>query len=130
MNHRDLDIWKLAQKASVEIHAMTLKKLPKFEMYETGSQIRRSSKSVRSNIVEGHGRRRYKAEFIRFLIFSHASCDETIDHLDTLFETASLADEPTYRALRANLDNLGGTVNHCIASVEHSHRTTRGEPDT
>ena len=30
-----------------------------------GSQIRRSSKSVVSNIVEGFGRRRYKNEFIK-----------------------------------------------------------------
>jgi len=41
--------------------------LPKFEMYEEGSQIRRSAKSVAANIVEGYGRRRYKQEFIRFL---------------------------------------------------------------
>ena len=36
---------------------MTLDNLPKFEMYEEGSQIRRSSKAVASNIVEGFGRR-------------------------------------------------------------------------
>ena len=41
--------------------------LPKFEMFEEGSQIRRSSKSVRSNIVEGYGKRHYKNDFIRFL---------------------------------------------------------------
>jgi len=40
--------------------------LPRFELYETGSQIRRSSKSIRSNIVEGYGRRRYKFDYIRF----------------------------------------------------------------
>jgi len=55
--------------------------LPKFEMYEEGSQIRRSSKSVSNNIVEGFGRRKYKQEFIRFLTFSLGSCDETIEHL-------------------------------------------------
>jgi len=50
-------------------------------LYESGSQVRRSSKSVVANIVEGYGRKRYHAEFIRFLIFSHSSCDETIVHL-------------------------------------------------
>jgi len=42
---------------------MTLNELPKFEMYEEGSQIRRSSKSVRTNIVEGYGRRNYKLDY-------------------------------------------------------------------
>ncbi|HAG16724.1 MAG TPA: hypothetical protein DCG69_09455 [Bacteroidales bacterium] len=69
---------------------MTLTELPKFEMFEVGSQIRRSSKSVRSNIVEGYGRRRYVMEYIRFLTFSIATNDETIGHLETLFETESL----------------------------------------
>src|ERR1700674_1787535 len=82
MSYRDLEIWKLAREAAIGVHRMTLRDLPKFEMYEEGSQIRRSVKSIRSNIVEGYGRRRYKQEFIRFLVFAHASCDETIDHLE------------------------------------------------
>src|ERR1700720_4083624 len=40
---------------------MTMRDLPKFEIYEEGSRIRRSVKSIRSNIVEGYGRRRYLA---------------------------------------------------------------------
>jgi four helix bundle protein len=41
--------------------------LPKFEIYEEGSQIRRSSKSVTSMIVEGYGRRRYVKRQLRFV---------------------------------------------------------------
>ena len=88
--YRDLDIWKLARQVAIAVHRMTLQNLPKFEMYEEASQIRRSAKSISANIVEGYGRRRYKQEFIRFLVFAHASCDETIDHLEVLFETGSL----------------------------------------
>jgi len=40
MSYKNLDIWKLADELVVEIHDMTLSKLPKFEMYEEGSQIR------------------------------------------------------------------------------------------
>jgi len=86
MNYRDLEIWQLSRELVVDIHKMSIQKLPKFEMYEEGSQIRRSMKSVKSNIVEGYGRRRYKQDFLRFLTYSHASCDETIDHVETLFE--------------------------------------------
>ncbi|MCP4411457.1 MAG: four helix bundle protein, partial [Gammaproteobacteria bacterium] len=45
-SYKDLDIYKMARKLAVEIHKMSLE-LPKFEMYEEGSQIRRSSKSVK-----------------------------------------------------------------------------------
>lgn len=61
MSYHNLEIYQLAKNNSTLIHKMSLQ-LPKFELYETGSQIRRSSKSVRSNIVEGYGRRRYKNE--------------------------------------------------------------------
>ena len=107
---------------------MTIRELPKFEMYEEGSQIRRSVKSVRSNIVEGYGRRRYKQEFIRYLVFAHASCDETIDHLGGLFETGSLTNEATFRDLQAQLDLLGRKLNVFIEAVEREHRTAIPHP--
>ncbi|HKK44690.1 MAG TPA: four helix bundle protein, partial [Balneolaceae bacterium] len=80
MSYKKLQIWRLSRELSISIHKMTMA-LPKFELYETGSQIRRSSKSIRSNIVEGYGRRRYKQDYIKFLIYAHSSVDETRDHL-------------------------------------------------
>jgi four helix bundle protein len=73
--------------------------------------------------VEGYGRRRYKQEFIRFLVFAHASCGETIDHLEVLFETGSLTNEIVYRDLSAQLDLLSRKLNVFIDSVERLHRT-------
>lgn len=102
---------------------MTLTQLPAFELYEEGSQIRRSIKSVRSNIVEGYGRRRYKQEFIRFLTHSQASCDETTDHLETLYETESLKDTHLYETLHHRLEALGKKINRFIQSVEKGHQT-------
>jgi len=84
LSYKNLEIWQIARELVIDIHKMTLNKLPKFEMFEEGSQIRRSSKSVKSTIVEGYGRRRYKQEFIRFLTYALGSNDETIDHLETL----------------------------------------------
>ncbi|MGB1242433.1 MAG: four helix bundle protein, partial [Chitinophagales bacterium] len=63
MSYKRLTIWILARGLVIDIHKMSLQ-LPKFEMYEEGQQIRRSMKSVKSNIVEGYGRRRYKQEYI------------------------------------------------------------------
>lgn len=125
MSYRNLEIWHLAKEAVVGVHEMTLKQLPKFELYEEGSQIRRSVKSVRSNIVEGYGRRRYKAEFEKHLVYALASCDETTDHLETLFETCSLPDRPTYDRLHVQLDLLGKKLNLFLQSVERGHRSEK-----
>ena len=123
MSYRKLDVWQLARGLVTDIHQMSMSQLPKYEFYEVGSQIRRSMKSVKSNIVEGYGRRRYKGDYLRFLTYSHASCDETIDHLETLFETKSLTDHDVYMNLHVRLNKLGGKLNHLIQRVESSHRT-------
>ena len=121
MSYRDLEIWQLAREVVVEIHKMTINDLPKHEMFEEGGQIRRSSKSVKSTIVEGYGRRRYKQEFIKFLVYAIGSNDETTDHLDTLFETKSLSNEKLYQDLSERLDKLGRKLNLFIKSVEKGH---------
>ena len=104
---------------------MTLNELPKFEMFEEGSQIRRSVKSVKSTIVEGYGRRRYKQEFIRYLYYAIASNDETIDHLETLFETESLKDEAFYHTIHGRLEILGKKLNMFIQSVNRGHMSEK-----
>jgi four helix bundle protein len=120
MNYKDLEVWQIARELSIEIHKMTLT-LPKFEMYEEGSQIRRSSKSVRSNIVEGYGRRRYKNEFIKYIVYAIASTDETIDHLETLFETESLKDKTLFDSLLKKSNLLGKKLIRFQESVEKQH---------
>ena len=120
MNYKDLEIWKLSRELVIDIHKMSLA-LPKVEAFEEGQQIRRSMKSVKATIVEGYGRRRYKNDFIKFLVYAHASNDETIDHLETLFETGSLIDEQLYQTLKQKLDLLGRKLNKFISSVEAEH---------
>lgn len=47
ISYKKLEIWQLARDLVIDIHRMTLNKLPKFEMFEEGSQIRGSVKSVK-----------------------------------------------------------------------------------
>ena len=125
MSYKNLEIWELSRKVVVEIHKMTLDNLPKFEMYEVGSQIRRSSKSTKANIVEGYGRRTYKNEFIKFLTYSISSNDETTDHLETLFETGSLKDTELFNELHGDLILLGKKLNNFIKSVNKNHKSLK-----
>jgi len=92
--------------------------LPKFELYEEGSQIRRTSKAITTAIVEGYGRRRNKADFIRFRIYSQSECEETLLHLDFLFETGSLKDEATYKRLREEYTTPSKKINRFIQWTE------------
>ncbi len=126
MSYKNLEIWKLADELVVAVHEMTLNRLPKFEMFEEGSQIRRSCKSVKSTIVEGYGRKRYKAEFIKFLVYAQGSNDETIDHLENLFRTKSLQDEVLYNYLHAKLEVLGKKINLFIKGVDNTEWNNPG----
>lgn len=82
-SYSDLDVYNLAFEYALEVHHLSLK-LPKFELYEQGSQVRRSSKSIKDNIVEGYGRRRYKQDFIKFLVYAHASLLECLSQLEMI----------------------------------------------
>lgn len=119
-SYKDLEIYKLAYKHALEIHEMTMK-LPKYELYEQGSQIRRSSKSIKDNIAEGFGRIRYRNEFIRFLIFAHSSCDETISQLNMISDI-HFPDDPLTDLLE-KYDTLGRKLNSFIQFVEKEWQT-------
>jgi four helix bundle protein len=118
-SYKDLNIFKKSRVLALEIHKMTLS-LPKFELFEEGSQIRRSSKSITSLIVEGYGRRRYKADFIKYLIYAHAECDETITHLDFLFDSHSLIDPKNYQFLKEEYEFLSKSIFRYIQWVERN----------
>jgi len=120
--YRKLEIYNLAHQLAVQVHAMSLT-LPKFEMYEEASQIRRSAKSISSNIVEGYALRKYKNEFIHFLYRAFGSSEETGEHLRFLFETKSLTDENLFNQLSAEYKKLNGMLFNYIQYVEREYET-------
>jgi len=115
-SYKDLEVYKLSYELAVKIHKMSLK-LPKYELYEEGSQIRRSSKGITSCIVEGYGRRKYKADFIKYLVYAHASCDETILHLNFINDTHEF-DKNELKIFLDSYDELGRKMNQFIKYVE------------
>lgn len=122
-SYKDLEIYLIAKELTVRAQRMTLEELPKFEMYEEGSQIRRSSKSIVANIVEGFGRRRYKNEFIQFLTYAVASCDETKAHLEMLHETGSLKKD-IFGKLFLGYEELGAKLFNFREAVIKNHRAS------
>jgi four helix bundle protein len=53
------------------------RKLPQYEQFELGRQLRRSGRSVPANIVEGWAKRASAPEFKRYLMVAIGSCDES-----------------------------------------------------
>ena len=120
--YQRLEVWRLARDLSVDIHRMTLEQLPRFELHEVGSQVRRSAKSIRANIVEGYGKRRYKLEFLRHLTYALGSAQETLEHLDTLHETGSLTSQEIHAELTARTRLLIAKLTTFMRGVELHHR--------
>ena len=73
---RELDVYKLAMEAAMEIFEVT-KGFPAEERYSLTDQVRRCSRSVCANIAEAWRKRRYLAAFISKLSDAEAEASET-----------------------------------------------------
>ena len=120
--YKNLDVYNIAYELSLKIHRMSLV-LPSFEKYEEGSQIRRSAKSICANIVEGFALRKHKNEYIHYLYRAYGSCEETIFHLEELFDSGSMTDAALHKELIGAYRGLSGKLFNFIQAVERSHQT-------
>ncbi len=78
---KDLIVYQKAYKLAMEIFEIT-KSFPKEEKYSLTDQIRRSSRSVTSNIAESWAKKRYVKSFINKLTDSLGEEYETESWLD------------------------------------------------
>jgi four helix bundle protein len=76
ISYKDLRVYQQAMNLAMEIFTLT-KEFPKEEKYSLVDQIRRSSRSVCTNIAEAWRKRRYKAAFIAKLSDSETEACET-----------------------------------------------------
>lgn len=104
-SYRDLKVYQLARVIDEEVFQLT-EKFPKSELYSLVDQLRRSSHSIVANIAEGFGRRSYLQEYVRFLIFAQASCDETREHIKAAYSRRYCTNEE-FGLVDDELDHLG-----------------------
>jgi len=76
----DLEVYQVAREFRKSIYQVN-RRLPSFEKFELGSQIRRAAVSLTNNIAEGHGRFHY-LEQIKFCLNSRGSLEELLDDLN------------------------------------------------
>ena len=120
-SYRDLSIYIKSRELAIQVHQLSIC-LPKFEQYEEASQLRRSSKAVTSLIVEGYVRRRYRQDFVKYLTYAHAECNESLVHLDFLKATQSLSDDEKYLHIKREYETLSKSIHRFIQWVEFDMR--------
>ncbi len=120
-SYKDLDVYVKSVELFLKLHPFTLT-LPKYEMYELGSQLRRAADSIHTNIVEGYGRKRYKSDFVRFLVYAHASTLETINHLEKI-EKIYPEKSSVCKELIEAYDILSAKIYAFLCYVENNWRT-------
>jgi len=91
-SHEELDVYQLAFRAAMRIFEVS-KRFPREETYSLTDQIRRSSRSVCSNIAEAWRKRRYEAASVSKLNDAESEAAETHTWLRFAVECGYLAEE-------------------------------------
>ena len=81
LGFRDLKVYRLAYQLAMEIFHES-KSFPSEEKYSLTDQIRRSSRSVASNIAEGYRKKRYAKMFVSKMADADGEATETQVWLD------------------------------------------------
>jgi len=81
-SYRDLQVYQRAKALVVPMHQLVAS-FPTFERYDLCDQIRRASKSVVTNIVEGYSHKDTPGKAKQFWRNSMGSANEMIEHLET-----------------------------------------------
>jgi four helix bundle protein len=114
--HRDLKVYQLAYKLAMEIFNET-KSFPIEKRYSLTDQIRRSSRSVATNIAEGYRKRRYPNMFVSKMADADSEGTETQVWLDFAKDCGYLSQEQ-YGGLICGYEGVGKMLGAMIAKPE------------
>ena len=107
---RDLEVYKLAFETAMEIFQIT-KGFPQEEKYSLVDQIRRSSRSICSNLAEAWRKRRYKAVFKNKLTDAMQEASETQTWLDFCF-ACNYIDQNKFNELDQKYEHILAMLNN------------------
>ena len=125
---KTLDAYRAGYNLSMEIFNVT-KSFPKDEIYSLTGQIRRSSRSICSNLAEGYRKRIYINHFINKLTDADAECSETSVWLDYSRDCNYLTDEQ-YNHLHQLCVKTGNKIGYMINNPEKFMDKEKGQQST
>jgi four helix bundle protein len=112
--HRDLEVFQRAFAAAMQIFELA-KTFPREETYSLTDQIRRSARSVCTNIGEAWRKRRYEGSFVSKLNDAEAEAAETQIWLEFAVHCKYMNREKAaalYRTYDSVLRTLVGMITH------------------
>jgi four helix bundle protein len=108
-NVRDLEVYRKAFEAAIEIFRIS-KEFPREEIYSLTDQIRRSSRSVCSNLAEGWRKRKYRAVFLNKLTDAGQEAAETQTWLQFAL-SCNYIDSSAFEKLDGSYDEIFAMLN-------------------
>ena len=111
-----LEVWKKARELKNEIAGL-VKQFPPEEKFRLTDQIIRSSRSILSQIAEGHGRRTFP-DRLRFCIIARGSLSETLNHLIDAYDSNYIFSEVLYY-FRNKIEELERILNGYIHFMDN-----------
>ena len=109
---RDLIVYQKSYKLAMEIFEIT-KTYPKEEKYSLVDQVRRSSRSVPTNIAEAWVKRKYPKSFVSKLLDSLAEESETEVWIDMSLDCKYI-DDQLHNNLLGRLQEVAKMLNSMI----------------
>ncbi len=113
-NHTDLVVYQKAFDAAMKVFELS-KAFPQEEKYSLVDQVRRSSRSVCSNLAEAWRKRRYEGAFISKLSDAEGEAAETQVWLEFAVKCKYMTREqatPLYQNYAEIIRTFVGMINH------------------
>ena len=113
---RNLNVYKKAFALAIDIYHGS-KKFSKDELYSLTTQIRKSSRSICSNIGEGYRKRLYEAHFVSKISDSDMENTETQVWLDFALSCEYIS-KKSFNDFNNRSEEIGRLLNHMIQKPE------------
>jgi four helix bundle protein len=111
-NYRELQVFIKAYDLAMKLFKIS-KTFPEDERFGLVSQVRRSSRAVCSNIVEGYRKRRYPAHFISKLTDADMENSETMIWIEFALSCGYI-DSGTSNEMKHQSEEIGRLLNYMI----------------
>lgn len=116
MEFTDLLAYKKGFAFAMNIYEIS-KNFPKEEKYSLTDQIRRSSRSVCSNLAEAYRKRNYPKHFISKLTDCDGENSETLVWLEFAL-ACDYINEATFQSLKTQQKEIGKLINYMILNPQ------------
>ena len=120
----DLKVWQLAHKLSLAV-AKLVKDFPKDEKYDLSDQMRRSARSIPSDISEGFGRYHYNDK-LTFYERGRSSLGELRNHFKEALGNGYVV-RTTYDKFTKNMSEVGFLLSRMMKNIQAARDLPQSE---